>query len=119
MLCYFFRLTKLSQPLNEYSQLEEMLALRKLGWSYTLLADKFSVPKTTIRYLCRRFGLAENAVATTTIRRDSGATRPKPPALYNEKDERINKGKSYAEYLKEEQDRKWRDLMQRKKSPTH
>lgn len=111
MLIYFFNLRKLSRPLNQYSTLEEMLALRKLGWSYMALSDKFQVPKTTIRYLCRKFGLAEN-VQVTISRQDVRTTTKAPEVLHNEREEVINPGKSYAEYLKDEQDRKWRRLTQ-------
>jgi len=110
MLVYFFNLNKLSKPLNQYSQLEEMLALRKMGYSYTVLADKYKVPKTTIRYLCRKFGLANN-VETLVIRHIVTTTLPKQD-FYNEREEKINTGKSYAEYLKEERERKWRKLTQ-------
>lgn len=109
MLVYFFRLEKLSQPLNKYPLLEEMLALRALGWSYTTLSDKYSVPKTTIRYLCRRFGLSGNT--KTTYIRTSRTTTAMPPELYTD-EERINPGKSYAEYLRDERERKWRRLTQ-------
>lgn len=111
MLIYFFKLHSLTEPLNDYSQLEEMLALRKLGWSYTVLADRFNVPKTTIRYLCRKFGLAENIQVTVT-RPDGRTTTKTPRILHNEMDEVINPGKSYAEYLQDERDRKWRRLTQ-------
>lgn len=111
MLVYFFNLRKLSQPLNEYSQLEEMLALRSLGWSYTTLSDKFKVPKTTIRYLCRRFGLAGN-VKVTVFREDTRTTTKQPKTTYDERYDRINPGKSYAEYMQDERDRKWRRLTQ-------
>ena len=110
MLIYFFRLEKLTPPLRDYSQLELMLSLRKLGYSYTALADRFNVPKTTIRYLCRKFGLHERTVHTIVSRQDIRTTRPEPKILHNEKDEPINTGKTYAEYLKDERDRKWKRL---------
>lgn len=111
MLVYFFDLKRLSKPFDAYSQLEEMLALRKLGWSYTALGDRFSVPKTTIRYLCRRFGLAGN-VTVITFRQHSNATSNTSKMLNNEREEMINPGKSYAQYLQEQKDRKWRHLIQ-------
>lgn len=108
MLIYFFRLSKLTQPLNQYSELERMLALRKMGFSYTVLADTFGVPKETIRYLCRRFGLGERSV-TTTVKRIAPTTRLQP--IYTE--DKINPGKTYAEYLAEDRER------QRKRLTTH
>lgn len=110
MLQYFFKLNKLSPPLHEYSQLEEMLALRKLGWSYTTLADKYKVPKTTIRYLCRKFGLHEGTVQVTIIRT---TTTPVSKIMHNEQEEVINPGKTYAQYLQDQKDRKWQRLTQK------
>lgn len=101
MLTYYFKIDKLSQPLNQYALLEEMLALRALGYSYTVLADKYKVPKTTIRYLVRKFGLAGKE--TTVVIRQR-ATRVKIIPLYTE--EIINPGKTYAEYVAEEKARK-------------
>lgn len=103
MLQYFFRLERISPPLREYSQLEEMLAHRALGWSYTALADKYGVEKTTIRYLCRKFGLAEKSVETIVFRMHPRTTILPPPEPV---ELRINPGKTYAEYLKEDQERR-------------
>ncbi len=89
--------------------LEEMLALRKLGYSYTLLSDKYGVPKTTIRYLCRKFGLHEGAVQTVLIRKRTTTILPKP----SHTEETINRGKTYAEYLQIEKQRKWLRLTQK------
>lgn len=113
MLVYFFRLSRVSEPFNEYAQLEEMLALRSLGWSYTALADKYNVPKLTIRYLCRRFGLA-GTVTVTTPRQDARTTTESSSTSYSE-EEHINPGKSYAEYLQDERERKWRRLTRQDK----
>lgn len=113
MLVYFFDLKKVSRPFNVYAQLEEMLALRKLGWSYMALSDRFKVPKTTIRYLCRKFGLNERSVKVTIFRTENRTTIKRKTIFYNERDEIINPGKTYAEYLQEERDRKWRRLTQK------
>lgn len=107
MLVYFFPLKRLTPPLHQYSQLELMLSLRKLGWSYTRLADHFNVPKTTIRYLCRKFGLSEKTVTTVIVREHTTVGRTYP--TYDE--ERINPGKTYAEYLKEERERARKRLL--------
>ncbi len=108
MLIYFFKLRSLTAPFTKYPRLEEMLALRKLGYSYTVLADRYRVPKYTIRYICRRFGLAGK---TATKIRSATTTRKqnkKTPIL-----ETINQGKTYAEYLQDERDRKWKRLTQK------
>lgn len=98
-------MTKLTPPLNIYSELELMLAMRACGYSYTVLADHFSVPKTTIRYLSRKFGLAENAVQVTVIRKHT-TSEPRVKKYAWEDDEPINPGKNYAQYLREAEDRK-------------
>lgn len=88
-----------------------MLALRRLGWSYMALSDKYHAPKTTIRYLCRKFGLHENTVKVLVFRQDSRTTMRGRPVFYNERNEMINPGKTYAEYLQDEKDRKWQRLV--------
>lgn len=115
MLVYFFRLTKLSKPLNVYSELEKMLAMRKLGCSYQKLANEFQVDKLTIRYLCKRFGLAGTMNPTS-----ARTTTKRPESSYHRatQTESINPGKTYAEYIKDEQNRKWKALIQRHTKPS-
>lgn len=107
LLIYYFKLEKISYPLSKYSELETMLAMRKLGASYTILAEHFNVKKDTIIYLCRKFGLggAFNPPIPRT-------TRVVKESIYTE--DTINPGKTYAQYLQEEKDRKWKRLTQRK-----
>lgn len=100
MLVYFFALERVTPPLNQYSELERMLALRKLNWSYTELSEEFHVKKMTIRYLVRRFGLAGKYKPPLRRRH---ATSKYATILYSK--EKINPGKSYAEYLKDEETR--------------
>lgn len=102
MLRYYFRLKRILFPLNEYSNLELMLALRRLGWSYSELAREFNCPRNSIEYLCQKFGLggAKKPPLSTT--------RVKQSTLYSES----TKPKSYADYLQAEKDRKWKRLTQ-------
>lgn len=100
MLVYYFRVSQLVEPLNEYAELERMLALRAMGFSFTVLADTFNVDRNTIRYLCRRFGLGGGKVETTT-KRVAPTVRTRPQ--YTE--EKINPGRTYAEYLAIEKQR--------------
>lgn len=74
-----------------------------MGFSYQILADTFHVEKTTIRYLCRRFGLASN-IHTLVKRIDIRTTTKKIEPVYTE--ENINPGKSYAQYIQDEKNRK-------------
>lgn len=103
LLIYFFNLRKIAPPLSEYSELETMLAMRKLGASYMILAEHFNVKKDTIVYLCRKFGLGGSI--NPPIPR---TTRERKRASYTE--DTINPGKTYAQYLQDEKDRKWKKL---------
>ena len=112
MLIYFFSLKRISPPLNIYSELEKMLALRSLNWSYNELSEEFKVPKTTIRYLVRRFGLAGRFNPPSPPSHRS-ATSPPQPLLYNEETDSNYSNKSYKDYLDDERKRKWVRLTQR------
>lgn len=106
VLIYFFNLERLTPPLNIYSELERMLALRKLGASILELSQEFAVPKSTIRYLIRRFGLAGKY--KPPIR---GKARKSTPSKYETLlyvKETINPGKTYAQYLQEDRERRLR-----------
>lgn len=109
MLRYYFRLERIVSPLNQYAQLELMLALRALGYSYTELAEKFKCPRNTIEYLCQKFGLG--GAKKPPIAR-SRTTSMKIHTPYYENEERINPGRTYAEYLQIEKERKWKRLTQ-------
>ena len=107
MLIYYFSLKRILPPLNEYSELETMLAMRKLGASYTVLSEHFNCSRNTIEYLCQKFGLGGSInppIARTT--------RIEKKPLYTE--EKINQGKTYKEYLQAEKLRKCKNLTQRK-----
>lgn len=109
MLVYFFQIKRIKRPLNVYSQLEEMLALRKLGWSYTDLSKKFATPQNTIAYICQKFNLGGSI--NPPIRK-MRTTSKDPKVFHNERNEAINRGKTYAQYLQDEQERKWQRLTQ-------
>lgn len=108
MLTFFFNVRKLTHPLDQYPRLEEFLALRSLGASYGVLAAKFGIEKTTVRYICRRFGLA--GAKNPPIRHKTTTSKPLLPS-YDE--EKVNPGRTYADYLKIEQKRKWNRLTQK------
>lgn len=96
-----------------------MLALRKLNWSYNELSEEFKVPKTTIRYLVRRFGLAgaynppiRGKLAMPHLYPKGSATRTTGKILYSNPIETTNPGKTYKQYLEDEKNRKWKRLTQ-------
>ena len=108
MKVYLFRLQKLNPPLNVYSELETMLALRSLNWSYTALAKKFDVSKDTIIYLCRKFGLGgakKPPIKLSTTRSTSKISYTKPT-------ENDYSTKTYADYIRDENERRWKKLTQ-------
>jgi hypothetical protein len=110
MLVYFFQIKRIKQPLNVYSKLEEMLALRKLGWSYSALSERFDTPQNTIAYLCQRFNLGGSINPPIPKMR---TTSKDSKVFHNERNEAINRGKTYSEYLQEERERKWQKLTQK------
>lgn len=111
MLIYFFDLKRVSPPLNIYAELERMLALRKLNWSYNELSKEFHVPKTTIRYLVRRFGIA-GRFNPPTLPHHRSTTRSTPKISYTKPTENDYSTKTYADYIRDEKERKWRKLTQ-------
>lgn len=86
-----------------------MLALRKLGASYLTLANHFNVPKDTIAYLCQRFGLGGKINPPIAGPRRTTSITIK----VNHTEEIINPGKTYAQYLQAEKDRRWKHLTQK------
>lgn len=90
--------------------LNEMLALRKEGWSYAAIGIKYDRDHSTIVYWCQKSG-----ITPIGLRKIKRVYRPRayknvvlPESLMVE--ERINEGKSYAEYLEEDRKRKYGKL---------
>lgn len=91
---------------TDKEKLEEMLALRGQGWSYTALAEKYECPKLTIRFLARKYGLNGETVAVVFTRQDylnSVQTTPAQTTSTITTEERVSPGKTYAEYLRDSQ----------------
>ena len=107
MKVYLFRIKKLNAPLNIYSELETMLALRSLNWSYNDLADKFHVSRDTIIYLCRKFGLGGAKQPPIKHQR---TTRAILKPIYDEPNDYSTK--TYADYIRDEKERRWKKLTQ-------
>lgn len=96
-----------------------MLALRGQGWSYTALAEKYECPKLTIRFLARKYGLDGNTVIVQFTRQDylKTITIALPPATIiqtTSSEEKVSEGKTYAQYVKDEKERRWKHLIQSK-----
>lgn len=85
-----------------------MLELRRQGWSYSALSEKYSCPRLTIRYLAKKNGLGRESVVTVITRQQA---YPRTQVLLMDQ-ERVNPGKTYAEYLEMERQRRWKRLTQ-------
>src|SRR3990167_2647226 len=53
--------------LEEEGKLQEMLELRKGGWSYNALAKKYGCDHSSIIYQCQKNGVFNNNIQTTRI----------------------------------------------------
>jgi hypothetical protein len=80
--------------------LQEMLELRRQGWSITALAQKYDCNFTSIWHQCKKHNIGEVRV---TVRLTQ---TPQITVLTDFNGERLNRGKTYKEYLLEEQERR-------------
>ena len=94
--------------------LQEMLELVKQGHSYAFLSRKFECDRSSILYQARKHKIERlvkivNPKSPKSYPQDGRTFKLKD--YYVENGEKINKGKTYAEYVKEEQDRKWKEFI--------
>ena len=94
------------------SKLLEMLLLRKQGWTFVALADLYNCDRTSLRYQCRKYQIfpikkefKSNSNEVFNPKRISTHILveifPKKVSNWTTVDgERVNLGKSYADYLK-------------------
>jgi Helix-turn-helix domain len=90
-------------------QIQEMIQMRKAGFSFSAIGRKFGKDHSTILYHCKKAELFK-------FRTPRGKKRDKTWAVYDasprpeiiEDGEVINSGKDYIDYLAEENDRKWK-----------
>ncbi len=113
-LIYYFK----SQP----EKINELVQFRLQGWSYSALAEKYGCPKLTIRSIVRRRGLGGNTVSVQFTRTDYFSTKIGPEKEVTTtsvlpQEEKISVGKTYAEYVKEDQERQRRRLTEREATP--
>lgn len=109
-------IVRVSKPkvFKDTDKLLEMLMFRKTGFSFNFLADYYNCDRTSLRYQCRKYQIFP--VKKVQMRND------KSPDIFNPRriattvivqiapekvsnwtvidGERINTGKSYADYLK-------------------
>lgn len=97
---------------QDESRLLEMLTLRRAGWSFVALAERYHCDRTSLRYHCRKYQIFP--VKTKFVKYSREVFSPHkmvgqmlaivaPALVKNWKiidGERVNAGKSYAEYLK-------------------
>jgi len=90
---------------NNPATLLQMIALRRAGYATTTLAIMFGVDRSSIEYHCQRFSLKpdrqiyslERIIADVLI----ALNPPADPRFKIVNGERINLGKTYAEYMAE------------------
>ena len=75
-----------------------ILNLRLIGWSYNSLASFFGVSRQAARYQCHKYGIEYEGYG---MRIPNLSTAQKIDKWRHIDGEKINVGKSYAEYLKE------------------
>lgn len=73
-----------------------LLNLRLIGWSYTSLSSFFGIDKKGIKYQCERYGIFHDGRGIQIPNLKEKETR----WSYSD-GEKINKGKSYSEYIKD------------------
>ena len=91
-----------------------MLDLVKQGYSYRSIALKFECDRSSILYQARKHKIERlvkivNPKSPKSYPQDGRTFKLKD--YYVENNEKINKGKTYAEYVKDEQDRKWKEFI--------
>lgn len=97
---------------QDKNKLIEMLILRRAGWTFVALAHRYHCDRSSLRYHCRKYQVFP--IKTEFIRNSREVFNPQRIAIHIIADiapfliknweiidgERINTGKSYAEYLK-------------------
>ena len=97
---------------KDHHKLVEMLALRRMGWTFVSLANLYSCDRTSLRYQCRKYQIfpektkfIKNQEIYSPDKISSAiiiSLYPKKKSNWTMIDgERINLGKSYADYLKQ------------------
>jgi hypothetical protein len=92
--------------------LKEMLTLRRQGFTYKQLADKYKVDYTSIKHWCDIYGLGGHVIQLVRqFYKDNGIELARKPRILvvdvsqmwvNEEGDRMCQGKSYQEYLEDE-----------------
>ena len=96
---------------KEQNTLEEMLSLRRQGWTYEQLAEKYQVDKSSIYHWCVLYGLDGKVIRV--VRDFFHHVHGLPVKITVQEniwiddpiEGKVKKGKSYKEYLKERDQR--------------
>lgn len=97
---------------RDKEKLLEMLSLRSAGWTFVALSEYYNCDRTSLRYQCRKYKVFP--IKTVYIKNSNEVFNPKRIAshilieIYPKKvsnwvivdGEKVNTGKSYADYLK-------------------
>lgn len=94
------------------SSINLILNLRLIGWSYNSLASFFGISRQAARYQCHKYGIEYEGygmripnLSTAKMRIPNLSTAKKIDKWRYIDGEKINTGKSYADYLKESKKR--------------
>lgn len=102
---------------DDIDKLREMLELRKKGYSFLKLANIYNVDHSSIIYQVQKhrviqpLGIKKVRLVKKGIIPTLADIKQSMENLEYEKGERINPGKSYKEYLKDEEKRKFNNLV--------
>ncbi len=79
----------------------DMLTLRTYNWSFTSLALLFGCDRTSIEDQCKKYGAIPGGEVYTIERIVRDVIKPMTDTIWEVRNgELVNKGRSYADYLK-------------------
>ena len=85
-------------------EIQQMIQMRRDGYSTVEIGRKFGKDHTTITHHCQNAGITKNI--KKIFKKVEPFELEQLAELVDE--EPVNKGKTYAEYLEEEKNRKWK-----------
>ena len=91
-------------------EIDQILNLRREGYSFVFIANQFGKDHTTIIYHCQKAGLAKIRGKRKLAMIDLIKSHQQvEETTFCIEEEVINSGKNYADYLEEEKNRKWKN----------
>lgn len=94
---------------KDKKDLNRLMVLLEEGLAYKRIAVILQCDKTTVRYYARKYGIGKNIKPRLIIENLSSGAIASIEQF--DRDSRSNWGKSYAQYLKEDKDRRFNQLL--------